>query len=173
MREKTQVELVGGGGLAKDIVACFQHDIDITGIWDDALKPGTLFHGLPVLGSINNLPKAYERPLLIAVGNPVTRKKIAEALKAKEVRLHTAVHSTAKIFNPATVQLAAGCILMPFSYLTDSITLDENCLLHLQSGLHHDVHLRAHSVLMPGAKITCSFQSPECYLLDTNQVMKI
>ena len=51
-----EIQLIGGGGLAKDIIACFQEEITISGIWDDGLEPGSRFLGIPVLGSVTTLP---------------------------------------------------------------------------------------------------------------------
>lgn len=168
-----EIQLVGGGGLAKDIISCFQQEVFISGIWDDGLPVGSTFFNIPVLGSIANLIPGYAIPLLIAVGNPIVRKNIFDKLADKEITPETLIHSTARIFHPESVLLGKGCLLMPYSYITNSVSLGENCLLHIHAGLHHDVQLGAHAVLMPGARITCGFTSSECYLLDTNEVIKI
>lgn len=167
-----EIQLVGGGGLAKDIIACFQQEVLISGIWDDGLEPGSGFMGIPVLGSVATLPEGYPIPLVIAVGNPAVRKKLFIQLEEKNNTPDCLIHSRAIVFQASSVQIGQGSILMPFSYITGSASLANNCLLHMQSGIHHDVHLAAHTVLMPGAKISCAFSSSECYLLDTNGVIK-
>lgn len=164
-----EIQLIGAGGLAKDIVACFRAEVFISGIWDDALKRGEEFYGIPVLGKVKDIPKNYLTPVVIAVGHPPVRKKLYDFLLNVDAHLATLIHSSVIQYDASTIRMGPGCILMPQVYLTSSIELEPNCLLHIQSALHHDVKLGSHSVLMPGAKITCVYSAPELFLLDTNQ----
>lgn len=164
-----KIELVGGGGLAGDIIACFGKEVEIAGIWDDGLVPNTLFYQLPVLGPVEAIPARHSTPLVIAVGNPTTRKKIFDSLCLRSVEWATLIHSSVQCFDPSTIQILEGVIIMPNSYLTHQIVVGCNTLVHIGVGLHHEVHLGAHNVLMPGSRITCAFQTEACFLLNTNQ----
>ncbi|HAD33325.1 MAG TPA: hypothetical protein DCF44_02330 [Chitinophagaceae bacterium] len=164
------VHLIGGGGLARDIIACFGNQIHFAGIWDDALHAGNDFQGIPVLGTLNELMEVKQAECIIAVGQPLIRKKIFENLKGK-AGWATLIHPDARVYDPTSVVIGQGSILFPQAYLTVGCKIDMNCVLHLQSGLHHDAQIGAHSILMPGAKITCAANLPECSKLLTNEVV--
>ncbi|MBK8684110.1 MAG: hypothetical protein IPN26_03505 [Bacteroidetes bacterium] len=164
------VHLVGGGGLAKDIIACFGKQIHFVGIWDDALQAGNDFQGIPILGTLNELKEVKQAECIIAVGQPLIRKKIFENLNGKVVWA-TLIHPDARVYDPTSVVIGQGSILFPQAYLTVGCKIGMNCVLHLQCGLHHDAQIGAHSILMPGAKITCAAHLPECSKLLANEVV--
>jgi hypothetical protein len=164
------VHLVGGGGLAKDIIACFGKQIHFAGIWDDALQAGNDFQGIPILGTLNELIHSNQAECIIAVGQPLIRKKIFENLNGK-VGWSTLIHPDARVYDSISVVIGQGSILFPQAYLTVGCKIGMNCVLHLQSGLHHDAQIGSHSILMPGAKITCAADLPECSKLLANEVV--
>lgn len=159
--------------MAKDILACFKDSVQFVGIWDDGLEEGTRFEGLSVLGKIDDIPVSLEHSLIMAIGNPGIREKVYNKLLARGLQVESLIHASAQIFNPETVNLEPGLIMMPFSYITTQSSIGSNCLLHVGSGIHHDVVLGPHSVLMPGAKITCGAQLGKCIKLDTNVCISI
>lgn len=166
-----KVAIIGGGGLAKEIISCFHPYVSFEEVWDDALPEGDEFYSIPVKGSLKHIPENYSLPFVIGVGNPSTRRKIFEFLKKKKYVLETLHHPQAIRYDSARIQIGEGSILMPGSYLTTDICLEENVLLHIGAGLHHDVRIKAHSVLMPGSRITCSFTTPEAFFLDSLQAV--
>lgn len=162
-----KVALIGGGGLAREIIACFHEHISFEEVWDDALKEGDAIYSLPVKGSLQHIPNEYSLPFVIGVGNPAIRRKIFLLLKEKKCDLQTLLHPKAILYNSSRIQIGNGSIIMPGAYLTTDICIEENVLLHMGTGLHHDVKIKAHSVLMPGSRITCGFTTPESFFLDS------
>lgn len=164
-----KLNLIGAGGLALDIISCFRSEVNILGVWDDNLEVGSLFFDIPVIGKVSEIPFDSDVEFIISIGNPIIRKALFE--KCAHLSFATLVHSTSARFALDTIKIGAGSILMPYSYVTGNVTIQDNVLLHIGAGLHHDVSIGAHSVIMPGAKITCSYKSPECFKLDTNAVL--
>ena len=168
-----KVALIGGGGLAREIISCFQSYVSFEEVWDDALNVGEEFYSMRVKGALENIPMHYPLPFVIAVGNPILRKKIFECIREKKGGFQTLLHPDAILYQPSRISIGEACILMPGSYLTTDICLEENILIHIGAGVHHDVHIKAHSVLMPGSRITCSFTTPFAFLLDTHESVHI
>lgn len=164
------VHLLGGGGLAKDIIACFGKQVRFAGIWDDALQAGKDFQGIPILGTLSGLIEAKHAACIIAVGQPLIRKKIFDSLNGKVI-WSTLIHPDARVFDPQSVDIGQGSILFPQAYLTTGCKIGMNCVVHIQSGLHHDAQIGPHSILMPGAKITCAADLPECSKLLANEIV--
>lgn len=165
----SKIQLIGAGGLALDIISCFSNEINITGVWDDNLKIGSEVLSVPILGKTSEILHNNDVEFIISVGNPIARKMLYE--KFKHLSFATLIHSTASLFDLKTINIGKGSILMPQSYITSNVFIHENVLLHIAAGLHHDVTIKNHSVIIPGAKITCSYISEECFRLNTNEVL--
>lgn len=165
------LELLGAGALAKDILACFSSHIRFTGVWDDALEKGSVWMGLPVKGTLSEV-QAFESgtQFVLALGNPVLRQQWSVCWLDK-LNWATLIHPDARVFASDSCSIGSGSILFPGAYLTSGVVVGSHCILHINSGLHHDVELGACSVIMPGAKISCSVQIPPCFKLDTNGVI--
>lgn len=146
--------LIGGGGLAKDVIACFAPHVSLTGIWDDQLPIGTSVWGVPVLGKINDIHTQPDEKVVITVGNPSLRKKLFEQFESS-LAFENLIHPSVTLYQMGAIQMGKGNILMPMVYCTLDITIQHNCLFHIGSGIHHDAQVQSHVVLMPGAKITC------------------
>ncbi|MBL7764911.1 MAG: hypothetical protein JNJ58_02375 [Chitinophagaceae bacterium] len=163
-----KVQIVGGGGLAKDVIACFKDTVHFTGIWDDQLPKGSLFNQIPVLGTLADLLASESDPIILAFGNPKLREVKFNELSNAGVNWATLIHPMAKLFSPEDIEVGQGCILMPYAYITTHVSVGLNCLLHIASGIHHDARLGNHSVMMPGSRITCGAILGKCSRLLTH-----
>lgn len=160
--------LVGGGGLAKEIIYSFINEEKFDGVWDDNLLVGSFFCGIIVKGKLEDIIGSENDTYYIAIGNAKIREKIYNNLVLKSVKFGNLIHSTATIIDKDSIKIGLGSIVMPFVYLTTNITIYNNCLLHIYSGIHHDATIGAHSVIMPGAKITCGATMGKCTILKSN-----
>lgn len=162
------LELLGAGALAKDILACFSEHINFTGVWDDALDSGSMWMDLPVRGALSEV-KALDPTthFVLALGNPALRQQW-NTYWLDKLNWATLIHPEARIFSSGRCSIGSGSILFPGAYLTSGVSVGRHCILHIHSGLHHDVRLGDCSVLMPGSKISCTAEIPPCFKLDTN-----
>jgi NDP-sugar pyrophosphorylase family protein len=153
--QSAPLHIIGSGGLGSDLVACFRDEIVIAGFWDDGAVKGSTTEDVSVLGNIDDLLNSRDvLNVVIAVGNTLLRKTIFDKIKKSHHNFQTLIHSTAGIFNKSSVVLNEGVIIFPGAHLTTRINIGENCLIHIGCSLHHDVYLGAHSVMMPGSRIT-------------------
>lgn len=165
------LELLGAGALAKDILACFSAHVRFTGVWDDALEKGSVWMGLPVKGSLSEVQaKDSSTQFVLALGNPALRQQWS-AYWLNKLNWAILMHPDARVYATDSCSFGSGSILFPGAYVTSGVTVGRHCILHINSGLHHDVQLGECSVIMPGAKISCAAEIPPCSKLDTNGVI--
>ena len=107
--------------------------------------------GLPILSD----PLAFEpRPgdaLLLAIGIPETRRRIAETLESRGAVFLTLVHPTAIVASTASV--GGGSILCPYAIVSDSARVGRHVLLNYHASLGHDASAGDFSVLSPYAAL--------------------
>ncbi|MEZ5045891.1 MAG: hypothetical protein R2831_02755 [Chitinophagaceae bacterium] len=161
-----QIQIIGAGGVALDILSCFSDEVTFSGIWDDQQPSAWITQKIPYLGHTDNIVQSPNTQFIIAIANPLVRKKIFE--KNKHLTFKTLIHSSVKLYNPSTIQIEEGCILMPHVYITGYVLLAQNVFMHINSGVHHEVQIGAHSVLMPGSRITCACNIGLASKLQTN-----
>lgn len=89
--------------------------------------------------------------LVLAIGIPLIRRRVAEALMARGGRFLTLVHPTAVV--APTASIGEGSILCPFSIASDSTTLGRFTLLNYHASLGHDASTGEFSVLSPYATL--------------------
>lgn len=170
---KYPLVIVGAGGLGKEI-ACLVNDLpdyELIGFYDDGLPDGQMILGkFPVLGSTQDLTNESKNlSVTLAFGNPEIRKKVWNQLQANQnLNFPTLVHPQSLQMNRDLINLGRGVVLFPLSVLTAEIFIGDNCVIHTGVSVHHDVHIGAHSVIMPGARLVMSEQFKECSLVESN-----
>lgn len=136
-------------------MACFRNQIDIAGIWDDGIQPGTFVHGIRVMGGLEELcssPQAY--PLVIALGRPELRSKVYHRLKEAGHHFPTLIHNRAYVGDASRIRLGEGVVIFPEAVLTADIVIGANTLIHVGCSLHHDFEAGKHCMIMPGSRFT-------------------
>lgn len=173
IRMNDKLVIVGAGGLGKEI-ACLVEGIseyEVAGFYDDGVPTGQLvLDKYPVLGTTQDLMNNESaHSVVIAFGNPKTRKKVWELLALNErLNFPVLIHSQSLLMNKERITLGRGVVIFPFSILTTDIVLGDNCLVHTRASVHHDVNVGAHSVIMPGARLAMSEQLEEATFVESN-----
>ncbi|NDC63015.1 MAG: transferase [Planctomycetia bacterium] len=106
---------------------------------------------LPVIADPMEFAPLPGDRLLLAIGIPTTRRRVAEALERRGAVFLTLIHPTAVV--AATASIGAGSILCPHSIVSDSARLGRNVLLNYHASLGHDSTAGDFSVLSPYAAL--------------------
>ena len=144
------VSVIGAGGHAKVVVSTLHAaGYPVAGIYDDDPgKRGSTILGVPIKGSVLELPRAGEVPAVIAVGSNAAREALMERLADREwisvVHPRACVHPTVQL-GPGSV-VFAGAVIQPDSVIGAHVivntgaTVDHDCQLgdfvHLAPGVH-------------------------------------
>lgn len=142
-----QLWIVGGGGFgrevatyARDVMRAGGADWRLAGFVDDR---SDALQGFDPSAEVRH-PIAETVPgsgdaFCIAIGDPETRLRVADALQERGCQLVSVIHPTAVIGD--RVQLGQGCILAPYVTITCDVTIGSLAVLGAKSGVGHDSRL--------------------------------
>ncbi len=105
----------------------------------------------PVLGDPASFVPMPEDGLLLAIGIPRVRRRVAETLLARGGRFVTLVHPTA-IIAPSAV-LGAGSIVCPYGIVSDAAVTGACVLVNYHASLAHDASAGEYAVFSPYATL--------------------
>lgn len=95
-------------------------------------------------------PNEYE--VVIAVGDPLSRQKIAESLPI-ETKYFTHIHPSVIILAPG-IQIGEGSVICVGTVITTNVILGKHTHLNLQTTIGHDCKIGDYFTTAPGAKIS-------------------
>lgn len=109
--------------------------------------------GFPVASDIHHFGAPADLALAIGLGNPGTRRKVVEALRATGVQsFPTLVHPRAWL--GANVALADGVVICAGAMLTTDIVLGEHSHVNIGATVGHDARVGDFSTISPGAHLS-------------------
>ena len=151
--------IVGAGGFGREVYSWLRQ----TAEWETSWKfAGFLdendFQALPedFPASIVGNPLHFELKrgdqIVIAIGEPVARLKIAAALRERDAAFPLVRHPNASI--GFGCHLGVGCILCPGAVLTTNVTLGDFVIMNVHASVGHDARLGAGTTLSGHVDVT-------------------
>lgn len=156
--------LIGAGGFANEVRAHMGEFNMVCFVDDEYYKPNDK-NVLP-LSEFN--PNEYE--VLIAIGDPTAREKIANKLP-KETKYFTFIHPTAQILGNDVI-VGEGSIVCAGSIITTNCVIGKHTHLNLQTTIGHDCVIGDFLTTAPGAKISGNCKFGNCVYIGTNASVK-
>lgn len=152
-----RILFVGAGGFGREAVAWArdawpEHVGRFAGfLSDDPSKLDGFCSDLRILGSTATYAPSPADALVLAIGIPGVRRRVAESLSAKGCRFLSLIHPTAIV--AATAVIGPGSVLCPFSIASDSARIGRFTLLNYHASIAHDASTGDFAVLSPYAAI--------------------
>jgi len=153
----SRILIVGAGGFGREVMqwardAWAERAALIAGFLsaDNDLLQGR-YQRPGVVGSPEEFVPESGDALLLAIGIPETRRRVAERLKSRGGTFITLIHPTAIVTPTATI--GAGSILCPYSILSDAARIGDCVLMNYHSSLGHDASAGDYAVLSPYAAL--------------------
>jgi sugar O-acyltransferase (sialic acid O-acetyltransferase NeuD family) len=153
----SRILIVGAGGFGREVLqwardAWAERASLIAGFLSKENDRLRSHHSCPeIVASPEDFVPASGDALLLAIGIPETRRRIAETLKSRGATFLTLVHPTAVV--APTARIGAGSVLCPYSIVSDAASIGECVLMNYHSSLGHDATAGDYAVLSPYAAL--------------------
>lgn len=131
-----QVIVIGAGGHGKVIADIVHSRGDrVLGFLDDSSEAPEAVCGIPVLGGAKDYVNYPEAQFVIAIGNGITRRKVAEQLD--DVRWYTAIHPSA-VISPMGTVIGEGTVIMAGAVVNPCTVIGKHCIINTCASVDHD-----------------------------------
>lgn len=163
------IYMVGAGGHAKAVLAALNaNQIYPIAIYDDNLdRWGTSLYDIPIKGGIDEFASLGQVTAVLAIGDNLTRKQIAERLPA--INWLTIVHPYTCVH--ASVKIGQGSVILEGAIVQPDVIIGQQCILNVESMIGHDCVLEDY-VHVCGAKLTGNVCVQEGVLLGANTTVQ-
>jgi sugar O-acyltransferase (sialic acid O-acetyltransferase NeuD family) len=128
------------------------------------LGPDLTFHN-----TLESLSEIKDCPVIIALGDPALRQKVANKLLQQGFTLGRAVHPSAYVASSARVQV--GCIVAPFAFVGPFAKLGFNAAVNVRASVGHDACVEAHCVLSPHVALNGNTHCGEAAFFGAGAIM--
>jgi sugar O-acyltransferase (sialic acid O-acetyltransferase NeuD family) len=156
---RTEFVIVGAGGHAREVAdiahACTNAGSDVTLLGfldDDPARRGQSLSGYSILGDLGWLAENPRVEVVLGIGFPADKRRVAERLAATAPRYRTLVHPRAELTR--WVRLGDGAVVAAGCVLTNEITIGDHVHLNRLSTVGHDCVVGDHVHLAPGAVLS-------------------
>ena len=162
MAELKNIAIYGAGGFGRE-VACTINKINekeptwnLVGFFDDGVEKGKqISHFGPVLGGIDEL-NAYQEEInvVIAIGNPVTVKKVVEKITNENVKFPNLIFPNTYYADKASFFIGKGNIIQGGCVFSCNIKIGDFNVLNGCLSIGHDVIIGSFNSFMPATMIS-------------------
>ena len=155
--EVRRLLIVGAGGFGREVLNwardAWPHACDrIAGFLseDRAILDG-FDCGIPIVETPEHYQPVAGDRLLLAIGAPDARRRVAEALSSRGSEFLTLVHPTAIIASSACI--GHGSIICPYAIVSDACRVGRFAIMNYHTALGHDASTGDFAVLSPYATL--------------------
>ena len=143
-----KVAILGGLGNGAVVAAAIEHarrmgatDLEVAGFLNDREEQGTIIDRFPVIGKTSDAKRLLESGYwfintILRIDGNRERIEMFESLEIPDDRLATFVHPMAYV--APSVQLGAGCVIMPNVSMSPGTKLGRGCMMMAGSMMGHD-----------------------------------
>jgi sugar O-acyltransferase (sialic acid O-acetyltransferase NeuD family) len=135
--------IVGAGGLGRELlswamqVPMTARDWYIGGVLDWQPEPWGIYKfPFKVLGSPDTFMLDENDRIIVAIGDPNTRLKVAKSLEVRGAKFTTVCHPTVTIGYGS--HFGVGCMFMPGVTISTNVSIGDHVLLNAHSTVGHD-----------------------------------
>ena len=150
--KKQALVIVGNEGLSREFVAFFAADkkLEIVGFCGLEENKITDYYGR-FLGTSVSPKESGTQDAVIAVANPILKRKLFLEFKALGYNFPTFIHNTSVISQTSTI--SEGCIIAPNCIVGPEVVIEQHVVLNFGCGLGHDVVVGEFTSINPGVQI--------------------
>jgi sugar O-acyltransferase (sialic acid O-acetyltransferase NeuD family) len=155
--ENVKIAVYGAGGFGREVAWMIEQSTnaykryDLLGFIDDNTATGGSLYGSPVF-TLNQIAQQFPKAsVVIAVGNPQARERMARKVSEAGLRIETLIHES--VIRSPYIEIGSGSILCGGCVLTTDIVIGQHVQMNLNSTLGHDTVIGDFSTIGPGVNI--------------------
>lgn len=171
-----RIAVYGAGGFGREVKMLIDQINELgtqpskwefVGFYDDGLEKGLMVNGFPVLGGVNDLNEIPENiAIVIAVGNPITKKNIVGKINNQHVHYPVLIHPNVLI-GKDDVSIGQGSIICAGCLITVNIKIGKHVILNLSCTVGHDTVISDYCSFMPSVNISGEVRLSQCVYVGT------
>jgi sugar O-acyltransferase (sialic acid O-acetyltransferase NeuD family) len=148
--------IVGAGGMAREALAwardAWPHRAPLGFVAAPGTPEGTELLSLPVVGAFEDFGRALsDLAVVLGLGDPALRRRVAAEAGAGGAMLSTLVHPTAHVGVGSSV--GEGAIVGPTVTITRDAHLGEGVIINYGASIGHDATIGAYAFVGPAAAL--------------------
>jgi sugar O-acyltransferase (sialic acid O-acetyltransferase NeuD family) len=150
----TELLVYGAGGFAREVAWLAEeagYEV-LAFVDDDPSRWGRVLNGIPVI-SLEEAQAQHPGALFtVAVGNPLTRKRLVEKVQERGFGFATLVHP--QVSMSRFVEVGRGSVITVGNILTVNVRLGQHVHVNLDCTIGHDAVLEDYATLAPGVHVS-------------------
>lgn len=157
MKDPRKIAIYGAGGFGREVAwllstAERMKTLEVVGFIEDDAARGRVVNGKPVLSWESFVASHRDALVTLAVGDPASRRGVAEKCGKAGFSFATVVHHSVEISE--FVELGVGSIVCSGSILTVNIEIGPHVHINLDCTIGHDVRIGEFTTLSPGVHVS-------------------
>jgi len=149
-----KVAIYGAGGFAREVAWLAESsDLDVVCfIDDDPHQRGKTLNGIPVMGLEDAKGRYPDASLVVAVGSPQVRERMAKKAADWGFSFATIIHP--RVERSRWIEVGDGSVIAAGNILTTNIRLGKHVQINLDCTIGHDVVMEDYVTLAPGVHVS-------------------
>lgn len=145
--------IVGARAMGREACAYAQEaGIVVKGFLDEKRNAlDCLFNYPPILTSVEEYEVCADDVFVVALGDPIYKRKYVDIIALKGGKFISIVHPTAYIGKD--VEIGTGCIICPNSTITNDTIIGNHVIINVNTSVNHDNHIGDYSTICPGCHL--------------------
>lgn len=152
------IVIIGAGGFGREVAWLIEEintsceTWNLKGFLDGAREIGQNINGYPILGDENWLLENSNVEAVIAIGDPLIRKKIAHYLESHNISFATLIHPDVAVH--FSVNIGLGTVICKGSILTVNVDIGDHVIINLDSTIGHDAVINNYVTIFPSVNVS-------------------
>lgn len=170
-----EIVIVGGGGQGRETLGLIQSinretkRWEIKGFYDDQIPVGSFIHGLPVLGSVDDLSQQKMHiNVALAIGNSSVRRRVYHKLTNEYLSFPALISPHALLLDRESISFGEGVICCAGTIITCDVSIGSFTLLNLACTVGHDAVIEPFCSFMHAVNIAGETLIKEGVYMGTN-----
>lgn len=153
--EPGKLHIFGAGGFGREVAwlvrQAYPEILEITFVVDPAHQAPASIHGIGVK-TPNQVSAGSNTRFVVAIGNPASRRAIAERMILAGHQPITLIHPS--VLTSPHVDIGAGTIICANTVITCDVKIGCHVHINLACTIGHDVEIGSYSTISPGVNIS-------------------